>query len=514
MRNKLLAVSISFLLLFSCFNFVLAQFAGEGLETDWPEIGSQTVAKETGLPGLIRYVFNFSLLIAGIAAFLALVVSGFRYLTSSGKPEVMGDAKKGVFAAFLGLVILLGSYLLLTTLNPELLILRLESVPLEKGIRISAQNAYATGEEKKWVVWKIGFNVADFQDKYQKDKPDHIPQQIQVLEQGKVKVVLYREKDFKGASPATTYGSSDSSNLWVSLEGLGFYTDKTIDPKHPLPTIGSIAIRYIVPGVYLYKDQEMREELFLFSHHSNLASDNFEDKAELIEFKNDIMTDFYIMTDFLAILFQDPDFQGRCRVFFEERDIGGLPFGNMPPDDLRTPESEAVARVHKPTVDNPNTKFNELDDWKKYGDVGGVSSAQRFLLNISSDGALAGTGGSFQICQKINFEPPCAPPVPCDKETLNPFSLEGKQDLSGGGGRLDDYNDNVRSIKIEGKCAAVLFENKTSDGDFPGKCQVFTASNPDLTKEPIGKCRPFSLNPFAWAYAGPCASAVAAYPIK
>jgi hypothetical protein len=75
------------------------------------------------LPDYIMAIFNFSLMIIGIVVFGALIYGGFRYLTSAGNPSAMTDAKDQIFSALLGLIILFSAWLILNTINPELVIL-------------------------------------------------------------------------------------------------------------------------------------------------------------------------------------------------------------------------------------------------------------------------------------------------------------------------------------------------------------------------------------------------------
>ncbi len=73
------------------------------------------------MPDFIYRSFEFALAIAGLIAFGVLVFAGFRYMTSAGDPTKMTDAKDQIFAAFLGLIVLLGSFLILHTLDPHLI---------------------------------------------------------------------------------------------------------------------------------------------------------------------------------------------------------------------------------------------------------------------------------------------------------------------------------------------------------------------------------------------------------
>jgi hypothetical protein len=98
--------------------FVFAQ--GE-LEVNYPEIsGFSPETTHTSLPDYIIYIFNFSIWVSGIIAFIAILRAGIEYVTSMGNPTKRTAARKKVLSAMLGLAVLFGSYLILTTINPEL----------------------------------------------------------------------------------------------------------------------------------------------------------------------------------------------------------------------------------------------------------------------------------------------------------------------------------------------------------------------------------------------------------
>lgn len=78
---------------------------------------------------LISAVFGFLLIIAGLATFVMIVWGGINYLTSAGDPSKMDDAKSQIFSAVLGLVIILASWMILNTINPQLVELREPGLP-------------------------------------------------------------------------------------------------------------------------------------------------------------------------------------------------------------------------------------------------------------------------------------------------------------------------------------------------------------------------------------------------
>jgi len=105
------------------------------LELVYPKIPGVATPKyvSTSLPDYINYIFRFSVILIGLLIFGALVWSGANYLLSFGNPSKLSDAKQGIWAALLGGMILLGSYLIFNTINPQLLILEPPEIGLLKA---------------------------------------------------------------------------------------------------------------------------------------------------------------------------------------------------------------------------------------------------------------------------------------------------------------------------------------------------------------------------------------------
>ncbi len=121
--KKLKVFSFLLILIFSLFaaGFIFAQ---RPLEIEYPEAGG--LRPETtifGLSAYVKYIFNLSIIIAGLIAFAGFVAGGIKYITSTGIPAFKKDAGEQMFAAFVGLLVLLTSYMLLTSINPALTML-------------------------------------------------------------------------------------------------------------------------------------------------------------------------------------------------------------------------------------------------------------------------------------------------------------------------------------------------------------------------------------------------------
>jgi hypothetical protein len=85
--------------------------------------GSSFQEEEATSPSIAKYIqaiYNYAIGIVGILAAVVLMFGGLRWLTSRGKPDNINDAKAWIWAAVSGLVLALTSYMILNTINPDL----------------------------------------------------------------------------------------------------------------------------------------------------------------------------------------------------------------------------------------------------------------------------------------------------------------------------------------------------------------------------------------------------------
>ncbi len=90
-----------------------------------PFAGEPAPTKTISLPAYVKYLYHGALGICGFVALGVLVYAGFQYFSSAGDPEKIKDSKNRIFSAILGLGILLLSWIILSTINPQLVVLRL-----------------------------------------------------------------------------------------------------------------------------------------------------------------------------------------------------------------------------------------------------------------------------------------------------------------------------------------------------------------------------------------------------
>jgi hypothetical protein len=94
--------------------------------------GSSTAT--TGIGGVVANFYNFALLIAGILAFGAIVWGGIKYATGRGNPTAETEGKSWITNALLGLLLLAGAWIILYTVNPQI-------VNLPSGFNLPALTA-------------------------------------------------------------------------------------------------------------------------------------------------------------------------------------------------------------------------------------------------------------------------------------------------------------------------------------------------------------------------------------
>ena len=146
---KILFFAIIFLCLLSEAGLIIAQDAG-GLEIKYPTTSTGVTPPQsiqTYLPRYIRYLYHFSIITGGLIAFLAVIYGGFRFLTSAGNPSATKDAREQILAGFLGLVIILGSFIILNEINPDLTSMKppLPHYAMRKGIIVYANKGATPG---------------------------------------------------------------------------------------------------------------------------------------------------------------------------------------------------------------------------------------------------------------------------------------------------------------------------------------------------------------------------------
>lgn len=108
--------------------FLLSNSSCFALEQKYPTIKGETITVDTDLPGVINYFFNFAMMGGGVAAMAVITIAGFRWTSSAADINQKREAMEQIRAGFFGLLLLLASYLILSTINPDLVNLQMPTL--------------------------------------------------------------------------------------------------------------------------------------------------------------------------------------------------------------------------------------------------------------------------------------------------------------------------------------------------------------------------------------------------
>ncbi len=142
MENKIR--KIFFVLLFSAFLLLsaLTALAEYKLEVGIPgQVGEDTAVS---LTDYIRYIYLFALGAVGIAALGTLIIAGFMYMLSD-LVTTKEEARKYIMGAIWGLLIGLGAYLILYTINPDLIRLKAPNLESPESGQSSSEGGTSSG---------------------------------------------------------------------------------------------------------------------------------------------------------------------------------------------------------------------------------------------------------------------------------------------------------------------------------------------------------------------------------
>ncbi|MCK4454333.1 hypothetical protein KAU51_03235 [Candidatus Parcubacteria bacterium] len=276
--------TILFLLTIFFFVFFLTGFCF-AQELTYPEIGGEAPTADTTLPEYIKYIFNFSIILGAILASAVLVFGGIRWLLSAGSPTAIGEAKSWMFSGITGLVLLLGSYVILTAINPDLVIFG-EMEPLKPANGVYLINNEG---EKRYYASSVP-SIKDF---------DIVSIEFISPSEELYSVFAYTEEEYKGS---VTEIKNDGAGSTESTSGKSFH------------------LFWNRPGVYLYEETDFgidqRPPLHLSNSLTNI--DDWDKKVKSIECREVPNERFYGV-----IPFSEQGFMGKCSLIYNQ-DISDL----------------------------------------------------------------------------------------------------------------------------------------------------------------------------------------------
>lgn len=192
-------------------------------------------AQVTSLPTLVKNFFSWAIGIASTLAGLSFGLGAVQYIISESNPTTKSDAKSRMTSSLIGLVLLLGSYLILNTINPK--INTFQTAPLGQNYGILYTNGNPKEEKpaplqeaNTTIVKDLGYNTILYQCLKGKDgKSVGIP----------IFITFFPEYNYKDSSPVW----ANTKQIMISCGG-----------SANVSTGRSFKISFMMPGVYLYME--------------------------------------------------------------------------------------------------------------------------------------------------------------------------------------------------------------------------------------------------------------------
>jgi hypothetical protein len=111
-------------LIFLLVVLVLAPIAAHAQQTTNPCTIAGLKANQNNpstLPKCVNQIYIWSLGIGALLALLMTILGGYSYMTAAGNAERADSGKSYIWGSVIGLVLLFTAYLLLQTINPDLI---------------------------------------------------------------------------------------------------------------------------------------------------------------------------------------------------------------------------------------------------------------------------------------------------------------------------------------------------------------------------------------------------------
>ncbi len=171
MKKGFILLLIVFSLSLLGVSFLFAQESQSRMEVEYPQIGDvrPTYSEGEGLSEYIVYMVYFLIALSVVITLFSLVRGGVSWLTARGDPMKIKEGKDRITGSIFGLIIILSSFVFLSSINPALIELEdLEVVEVEEsflpGIYLSLNQSIPEDIEDMPDVRRISASIRNLED--------------------------------------------------------------------------------------------------------------------------------------------------------------------------------------------------------------------------------------------------------------------------------------------------------------------------------------------------------------
>jgi hypothetical protein len=244
------------------------------------------ISKNASAAEFIVYFFNLIVAFGSFIAIVIVIMAGIEWMTAEGNPSKIESAKSKIKNTLLGIAVLIGSYVVLNTINPELETIKVTQLKCSQGIIVTRVPLEDSNEISQVCITdtmsKIGYDIQSTLE--WNFEPDSL-----------LAVYTYSGEGFTGTRQEFSCESGCSSGEISGAKSIFFLWKKS--------------------GLYLYDSVNYAINtksfpLYTEDSISNLAEKSFDNSTSSIKILNPDQSKEKI--NYQAILFTDPNYSGSC----------------------------------------------------------------------------------------------------------------------------------------------------------------------------------------------------------
>jgi amino acid transporter len=120
-KKRKILTTLTLIATFMALTVPLLAFA-QGYVPLAPVPPASSEGQHVNFPNYVRGMIKLLIGVAGVLAVIVIIIGGIQYITAGDSESRKGDAKERIWKAIIGLILALASWLILYTINPDLVI--------------------------------------------------------------------------------------------------------------------------------------------------------------------------------------------------------------------------------------------------------------------------------------------------------------------------------------------------------------------------------------------------------
>jgi len=345
------------------------------------------ISKDATAAEFIVYFFNLLVVVGSFIAIVMTIMAGIEWMTADGNPSKVDGAKDKIKNTLLGVAVLIGCYILLDTINPQLKTIKIDNLICTQGIGVMPKATSSTDKPKQKCITDTTSNIGyDIETTLDWDFPADTLSAV----------YTYPEKDFGGTPTEISCANGGCSGKSGEIKGAK-----------------SIYFLWKSPGLYLYdlpnfQSGPGKKPIFLPSSIKKLTDKEFNKTASSIKIVDPDPTKENVK--YQAIVFAGPNHTGACSFLAESSPDLSVPIGGSYPTPIGNKElsSVIITKFSMDQIANSSrgfvTLYNKIDCAEPTASSSG--DVQRCVIRAYGQQDISKCGDNFGSVKSFSITGP------------------------------------------------------------------------------------------------------------